>query len=94
MTLRIKPNTTTPGSPNGCGAVQFASTAGFPIKAKEKVIGVLHLANKVKRHLATDELQLIASIAQEIGVAADNAQLFEQVHFENSGTQQNQQRIR
>ena len=68
-----------PGSPNGVGAVQFASTAGFPIKAKEKVIGVLHLANKVKRYLASDELQLIASIAQEIGVAADNAQLFEQV---------------
>ena len=79
----MKPNTTTPGSRNGLGAVQFASTAGFPIKAKEKVIGVVHLANKVKRHLATDELQLIASIAQEIGVAADNAQLFEQVNFEN-----------
>ena len=74
-----------PGSRNGLGAVQFASTAGFPIKAKEKVIGVVHLANKVKRQLATDELQLIASIAQEIGVAADNAQLFEQV---NSKTQE------
>ena len=39
-----------PGSPNGVGQLQFASTAGFPIKAKEKVIGVLHLANKVKRY--------------------------------------------
>ncbi len=75
-----------PGSRNGLGAVQFASTAGFPIKAKEKVIGVVHLANKVKRHLATDELQLIASIAQEIGVAADNAQLFEQVNSKTRTT--------
>ena len=58
----------------------FASTAGFPIKAKDKVIGVLHLASKAKHHFALDELQLIESITQEIGVAADNARLFEQVH--------------
>jgi signal transduction histidine kinase len=57
----------------------FASAAGFPIKAKEKVIGVLHLGNKEKRHFAADELQLIESIAHEIGVAAENARLFEQV---------------
>ncbi|MGZ8441785.1 MAG: GAF domain-containing protein, partial [Candidatus Binatia bacterium] len=72
-------------SRNGQGTVQFASTASFPIKAKEKVIGVLHLANTAKHHFALDELQLIKSIAQEIGVAADNAQLFEQV---NSKTQE------
>jgi signal transduction histidine kinase len=58
----------------------FASAAGFPIKAKEKVIGVLHLANKARRHFSPDELKLIESIAQEIGVAADNARLFEQVN--------------
>ena len=58
----------------------FASAAGFPIKAKDKVIGSLHLATKEKRHFAHDELQLIESIAQEIGVAAENAQLFEQVN--------------
>jgi signal transduction histidine kinase len=67
-------------SPNGTGALQFASTAGFPIKAKDRVIGVLHLANKETRHFAPDELQLIESIAQEIGVAAENARLFEQVN--------------
>jgi signal transduction histidine kinase len=60
--------------------IHFASTAGFPIKAKDKVIGVLHLASKAKHHFALDELKLIESIAQEIGVAADNARLFEQVH--------------
>jgi signal transduction histidine kinase len=58
----------------------FASAAGFPIKTNEKVIGVLHLANKAERHFAPDELQLIESIAQEIGVAAENARLFEQVN--------------
>jgi signal transduction histidine kinase len=58
----------------------FASAAGFPIKANDKVIGVLHVANKAGRHFAHDELQLIESIAQEIGVAAANARLFEQVN--------------
>ena len=77
--MRMKTNTTNRALQMEWVQLQFASTAGFPIKAKEKVIGVLHLANKVKRYLASDELQLIASIAQEIGVAADNAQLFEQV---------------
>ena len=62
------------------GSLGFASAAGFPIKANERVIGVLHLANKTVRHFAPDELQLIESIAQEIGVAAENARLFEQVN--------------
>jgi signal transduction histidine kinase len=58
----------------------FASSAGFPIKTKDKVIGVLHLASKEARRFAPDEMQLIESIAQEIGVAAENARLFEQVN--------------
>src|SRR6266508_1988184 len=65
---------------NNVVSLGFASAAGFPIMAKEKVIGVLHLANKARRHFAHDELQLIESIAQEIGVAAENARLFEQVN--------------
>ena len=61
-------------------SIGFASAAGFPIKTNEKVIGVLHLANKTARHFPADELQLIESIAQEIGVGAENARLFEQVN--------------
>src|SRR5688500_5746753 len=65
---------------NMVSSMGFASSAAFPIKTKEEVIGVLHLATKEKRHFAPDELQLIESIAQEIGVAAENARLFEQVN--------------
>ena len=67
-------------SRNKLQSLGFSSSAGFPIKANEKVIGVLHLASKAGRHFAPDELQLIESIAQEIGVAAENARLFEQVN--------------
>ncbi len=58
----------------------FATAAGFPIRAKEKVIGVLYLASRERRQLGAEELQLIESVAAAIGVAADNARLFEQVH--------------
>jgi signal transduction histidine kinase len=67
-------------SRNAIGSLGFMSAAGFPIKAKEKPIGVLHLATKSRRRFAPDELKLIESIAQEIGVAAENARLFEQVN--------------
>jgi signal transduction histidine kinase len=67
-------------SRNAIGSLGFVSMAGFPIKAKEKTVGVLHLATKSRRRFAPDELRLIESIAQEIGVAAENARLFEQVN--------------
>jgi signal transduction histidine kinase len=58
----------------------FTTAAGFPIRAKEKIIGTLHVVNKKKRQFAPEELQLIESIAQEIGVAVDNARLFDEVN--------------
>jgi len=65
---------------NRVGSLGFVSAAGFPIRMKAKIIGVMHLATKSRHHFAPDELQLIESIAQEIGVAAENARLFEQVN--------------
>jgi len=65
---------------NTISALGFGGAAGFPIKAGDKTIGVLHLATRMPRRFASDELQLIESIAHEIGVAAENAQLFAQVN--------------
>jgi len=65
-------------------AMGFSSTAGFPIKANDKTIGVLHLASKTRRQFAADELQHIESIAQEIGVAAQNARLFTEVNLKTA----------
>jgi signal transduction histidine kinase len=65
---------------NTIATLGFAGAAGFPIKAGDKTIGVLHLATRTTRRFTPDELQLIESIAHEIGVAAENAQLFAQVN--------------
>ncbi|HWP22803.1 MAG TPA: GAF domain-containing protein, partial [Candidatus Binatia bacterium] len=58
------------GSPSGVGALDFRSSVSVPVIAHEKVIGVLHLANKEPRRYPSEEIALIESIAQEIGVAA------------------------
>lgn len=62
----------------------FTTAAGFPIRAKDKAIGTLHVVNKEKCQFAPEELQLIESIAQEIGVAVDNATLFEEVNHKSA----------
>ena len=57
----------------------FQTASAFPVRAKHRVIGTFHAANRKTRHFAPDELQLMESIAQEIGVAVENAMLFGQV---------------
>jgi len=74
-------------------ALGFVTTAGFPIRAKDKVIGTLHVVNRVKRHFAAEELQLIESIAQEIGVAVENARLFAEVNEKTSALVQTNQEL-
>jgi signal transduction histidine kinase len=60
-------------------ALGFHAASAFPIRVEGAVIGTLHVASRRTRHFAPDELQLIESIAQEIGVAVQNATLFTQV---------------
>jgi signal transduction histidine kinase len=57
----------------------FQTASAFPVRAKQRVIGSLHAANWTPRHLAPDELKLMEAIAQEIGVAVENATLFARV---------------
>ena len=54
----------------------FLSSAGFPIQAGNKINGSLHVANHLRHHFSSDELQLLEAIAHAIGVAVENARLF------------------
>lgn len=58
----------------------FESAAAFPVVAKDRIIGTLHVASRSKRHFSRDDLQLIESIAQQIGVATENALLFAEIN--------------
>ncbi len=58
---------------------EFTAVGVFPIQSKEKMLGTLHVANRAARRFTAEELQLLESIAQEIGVAVDNAMLYAEV---------------
>jgi GAF domain-containing protein len=51
----------------------------FPIKAKVTFIGTIQCLGKLARKLTPNEIRLINSMCDQIGVAVDNINLFEQV---------------
>ncbi|MBI4286833.1 MAG: GAF domain-containing protein [Chloroflexi bacterium] len=53
--------------------------ACVPLKAKGKVVGAMDLASKECRQLTPRELQFITSIGNQIGVAIENALLYQRV---------------
>ncbi|HBY96094.1 MAG TPA: hypothetical protein DEP84_19415 [Chloroflexi bacterium] len=48
-----------------------------PLMAKGRMLGALNLGTRSLRSLAPEELALLASIAQQIGVAVENARLYD-----------------
>jgi len=60
-------------------ALGFQSGAAFPIRIQSGIIGSLHVASHKRHKFAADEIQLLGAIAHDIGVASENARLFEQV---------------
>jgi PAS domain S-box-containing protein len=51
---------------------------GVPMKAKGKTVGVLVIIGQADRVFAQEEMSLLSSIAQQIGVAVENARLHKQ----------------
>ena len=47
-----------------------------PLKAKDKVLGVMNLAYAEDRDFPPDEIQTLTSIGHQIGMAVDNARLY------------------
>ena len=58
------------------GACFFAL---FPIKAKERFLGTINCIGKEPRRLKPEEVRLITSMADQIGVAVENINLFDEV---------------
>jgi signal transduction histidine kinase len=51
--------------------------ASVPLKAKEQVLGIMNLAYPADRQFGEDDLQLLNSVGQQIGMAVENARLYE-----------------
>jgi len=51
---------------------------GVPMRAKGRVLGVLSVVGEAGRQFREEEVTLLASIADEVGVAVENARLYRQ----------------
>lgn len=49
-----------------------------PLKSKGKVVGTLCVAARSQRQVLSEELELVTAIGNQIGVAVDNARLYQQ----------------
>jgi putative methionine-R-sulfoxide reductase with GAF domain len=61
------------------------SLVSVPIKVRDKVLGILDLVSRTPRTFGKEEVELLESIANQMGVAIENANLYEnlkQTNFE------------
>lgn len=72
-------------------ATDNASYVGVPMRAKGQVLGVLSIVGEAGRQFHKAEVSLLASIADQVGVAVENAQLYRQA--EQLATLRERQRL-
>jgi nitrate/nitrite-specific signal transduction histidine kinase len=51
---------------------------GIPLIAQGRIVGAINLGSRTMRPITSEELTLLAAIGQQIGVAVENARLYEQ----------------
>jgi len=56
----------------------FRSAAGLPITAKGRPVGVIYVNGRAVRQFAPQDLKLLSVIGEQIGVALENARLYEE----------------
>jgi signal transduction histidine kinase len=59
--------------------------ASVPLKAKTKVLGIMNLAYPADRQFGEDDIELLNSIGHQIGMAVENARLYEDVRRKEVG---------
>ena len=60
-------------------ADRLRAFASVPLISKEKVLGVLNIANQDTRKFSSEDIQLLKSIAAQIAIAVENAKLHQKV---------------
>lgn len=71
-----------------CRSQQYRSILCIPVRSKDKIKGVLHLASRTPREFAPMDQDILVSIAYQIGVAIEKAQLYAQVQDLNHRLEQ------
>lgn len=57
----------------------LSSFASIPLQAKNKVVGVMNIANHTPRQFTPRDVQLLNSIGNEIAIALENARLYQEL---------------
>ncbi|MBI4770496.1 MAG: GAF domain-containing sensor histidine kinase [Chloroflexi bacterium] len=63
----------------GCSAEGFRSVMAVPARAKQKTVGVIHLASREARAFGPEEERMLAAVGNEVGLAIENARLYHEV---------------
>lgn len=50
-----------------------------PLRAKDKVLGVINVASRMPRHFTTNDMHLLHAIGDQLGVAIEEARLYERL---------------
>jgi PAS domain S-box-containing protein len=56
----------------------FHTYLGAPMRAKGKVLGVISVLGKARHQFSSEQISLLTSIAHQIGVAVENARLYQE----------------
>jgi signal transduction histidine kinase len=72
----------------------WRSYAGVPIKSKDKVLGVMILVSRQGNYFKPEHLGLLNHIGNHIGVAVENAQIYEKTRRAENDLRQSEERFR
>jgi len=61
-----------------CRVHGWQTCAAVPLLAKDRMLGVLHLASRRRRGFSTEEMALLHSVGAQIGIAIENMRLREE----------------
>ncbi len=72
----------------------YRGSIAVSIRTRDRVIGVLYAVNWESRRYTADDLRLIESVAQGIGVALENAKLFAEIKKQSTELEKINQELR
>lgn len=73
--------------------VALKHAISFSLRSKDKLLGFLNLIIPANRELAPEEIRLLESIGLQLGVAIENAQLFEETHEKSIALQEKNEEL-
>lgn len=82
---------TDPRAPRLAGAGSFQVYIGAPMRARGRALGVLSIFGAADQQFSTEDVALLASVADHVGVAVENAQLRQQA--EQAATLEERERL-